>query len=155
MKAFGNSTTLEAEVVHAVREEMALKLADKILESDIEDFIQEWYDKPLFKSVKDKAEIYKELLENKNFNSAAGLANSLKGFSTGRMNNHWGTLAKLAMPVLLITGEYDEKFANINRDMMRLLPNAEHVSVANAGHIAHLENAADFIILLNSFLSKI
>jgi len=131
------------------------KLAERILETGIESFIDEWYNKPLFISVREKPELYEKLIDGKEINSARGLANSLRGFSTGRMSNHWGNLNKLLMPVLLITGENDKKFSRINNDMVKFIADVEYVSVPSSGHIVHLEKAGDFIILLNSFLSKI
>lgn len=131
------------------------KIAGRILETGMNNFIDEWYNKPLFNSIREKSELYGKLVEGKKINNPIGLANSLRGFSTGRMSNHWGNLKKLTMPVLLMTGENDEKFSKINNEMLKLLPIAEHNIVSSSGHIAHLENAEDFIILLNSFLSKI
>lgn len=144
-----------SEKERSLRIENDEKLAGRILEIGIENFIDEWYNKPLFNSVREKSELYKKLIGGKKINSPIGLANSLRGFSTGRMSNHWGNLHKLTMPVLLMSGENDEKFSKINVEMLKLLTNAEHISVPSSGHIVHLENAADFIILLNSFLSKI
>jgi 2-succinyl-6-hydroxy-2,4-cyclohexadiene-1-carboxylate synthase len=88
-------------------------------------------------------------------NSPVGLANSLRGFSTGLMTNHWENLKRLKMPVLLITGEKDKKFRKINDEMLKFIPDAEHVCIPSAGHIVHLENGGDFIIFLNSFLRNL
>lgn len=131
------------------------KLAERILEIGVESFIDEWYDNPVFRSIKEKSELYEKLVGGKNIHSPIGLANSLKDYSTGRMRGHWSNLKNLQVPVLLVTGENDEKYSVINRNMLKLLPNAEHVSVPSSGHIAHLENEVDFINLLNSFLKKI
>lgn len=131
------------------------KLAERILNIGVNRFIEEWYDKPLFRSIRENDELFNKLIAGKKINDAIGLANSLKGFSTGRMSNHWESLMNLAMPLLLVTGENDRKFFEINRRMCELIPGAEHVSIPSAGHIAHLEKDGDFVIFLNSFLSKI
>ena len=157
-----NGLILESSTAGIVSEKERLlrveddeKLAERILETGIESFMNEWYNKPLFNSVREKSDLFGKLIGGKEINSPIGLANSLLGFSTGRMSNHWGNLKNLKMPVLLVTGEDDEKFLRINGDMLKFLPNAEHISLPSSGHIVHLENAGDFIILLNSFLSKI
>jgi 2-succinyl-6-hydroxy-2,4-cyclohexadiene-1-carboxylate synthase len=131
------------------------KLANRIEAEGIYNFIDEWYNQPLFKSIRVNAQLYRKLIEGKKNNNPIGLANSLRGFSTGKMNSHWEDLAKLKFPVLLITGENDTKFSKINDDMLKLFPNAEHLSVQSAGHNVHLENEREFIIFLNSFLSNL
>jgi 2-succinyl-6-hydroxy-2,4-cyclohexadiene-1-carboxylate synthase len=131
------------------------ELADRIALVGVENFFDEWYKKPLFKNILENSKLHHKLIEGKKSNDAVGLANTLRGFSTGRMSNHLESLNKLTMPVLLVTGANDVKFSRINENMMQLLPNAEHVPVHSAGHNVHLENEREFIILLNSFLSKL
>lgn len=151
------STTagIEAEEERSVRVEDDIKLADRILNIGIEDFIEEWYNKALFKSLHDNQMLYRRLMESRKNNNPAGLANSLRGFSAGKMNYHGDSLNKIKVPVQLITGEKDLKFSGINKYMQQLLPDAQHISVKSAGHNVHLENEREFIILLNSFLSKL
>ena len=131
------------------------KLADYILAEGIDKFINDWYNKPLFNSINKSKESLDKLIKGKKNLSPTGLANSLKGFSTGLMKNHWDILEDINMPVLLITGEEDAKFSNINDGMAELLPDARHHTVRSAGHNVHLENEAEFVILLNSFLRKL
>lgn len=131
------------------------KLAERILEIGVKSFIDEWYDNPLYNSIKEKSKLYEKLISGKKIYSPIGLSNSLRDFSSGRMPSCWNDLKNLRVPVLLVTGENDEKFSRINSNMLKFLPNAEHVNVPSSGHITHLENEGYFINLLNTFLSRI
>jgi 2-succinyl-6-hydroxy-2,4-cyclohexadiene-1-carboxylate synthase len=131
------------------------KLAEHILAEGIDKFINDWYNKPLFNSIGKNRKLLDKLIKGKKNLSPTGLANSLKGFSTGLMKNHWAILEYLNMPVMLITGEDDVKFSNLNGGMAKLLPDAMHHTVRSAGHNVHLENEREFVILLNSFLRKL
>ena len=151
------STTagIQTESERRQRAEDDKKLADRLLTEGIDQFMNEWYNKPLFNSLRKKPDLLKSLVEWKKTGNPVGLANTLKGFSTGLMTNHWPSLESLNLPVLLITGEEDEKFSTLNDKMEKLLPYALHYSAHSAGHNVHLENEREFIIFLNSFLRKL
>jgi 2-succinyl-6-hydroxy-2,4-cyclohexadiene-1-carboxylate synthase len=146
---------IQSENDRLQRTEDDAKLADRVIEGGIDHFISDWYNRPLFNSLRKKPDLLEKLAEEKKNISPIGLANALKGFSTGLMTNHWSNLEYMNLPVLLITGEEDVKFSNLNGDMVKLLPDARHYSVKSAGHNVHLENEREFIILLNSFLRKL
>ncbi len=82
------------------------------------------------------------------------MANSLKGFSTGKMPNYYNDLKTFLPETLLITGELDSKFTDLNIEMTSLLPNSTHVAIKNAGHNTHLEEPKRFIETVNMFLEQ-
>ncbi len=131
------------------------KLADFILENGVERFVNYWLALPLFDSLKNiPAEKYEHLKLMKLRNNKIGLANTLKSFGTGKMPQVWGKLKNLNIPTLLITGALDKKFTELNKKMVRALPNAEHKIVNECGHNVHIEKSEEFIILVNEFLSN-
>ncbi len=75
-------------------------------------------------------------------NTPAGLARALRGLGTGALPPVWDRLGELAMPVTLIAGERDQKFAAIAHQMAERIPGAEVRIVAGAGHAVHLEQPA-------------
>ena len=75
-------------------------------------------------------------------NTAAGLAASLRRSGTGAQQPLWGRLVDLAMPVLVLAGELDTKFAAIGREMASLIGDAEFATVPGAGHAAVAERPA-------------
>ncbi|MGH2876328.1 MAG: alpha/beta fold hydrolase [Solirubrobacteraceae bacterium] len=71
--------------------------------------------------------------------STAGLAAALRGLGTGRLPSLWERLPEIAVPVTLLVGERDAKFAAIAQRMATALRDASVVYVQGAGHAAHLE----------------
>jgi 2-succinyl-6-hydroxy-2,4-cyclohexadiene-1-carboxylate synthase len=99
-------------------------------------------------------EILKLVRENKLKNNPVGLANSLKGFSTGKMPPLFEDLKNIKIKTLLISGELDEKFSSISLHMSKLLPLSENVIIRGAGHNTHLEKPEEFVNSVNNFLKQ-
>jgi len=83
----------------------------------------------------------------------AGLAQALRGLGTGALPSLWGRLGELAMPVLVVVGERDVKFADIGRRMAAQARDARLVIVPGAGHAVHLEAPGQVAELLAGVLS--
>ena len=129
-------------------------LADKIASEGVEKFSSHWLNLPLFDTLKSiPREEYERIVSLKIRNNPAGLINSLKGFGTGIMPPLWDTLREINFPVLLITGEYDKKFTEINNRLKDKILNSEHIILRDCGHNTHLEKPAEFINLVNKYLS--
>ena len=58
------------------------------------------------------------------------------------------------MPVLLITGQLDEKFVTIAREMMAYLKKGRHLTVNNVGHAIHVENPSEFATIIKETISS-
>ena len=56
------------------------------------------------------------------------------------------------MPVLLVAGRLDAKFAAIADQMAALIPRATVAIVPDAGHVVHLERADAFLAALRRWL---
>lgn len=133
-----------------------LELAEKIENIGIETFIKYWVGLPLFKSQKSiPQEKYQEIVKEKLNNNKKGLANSLRGFGTGKMTNLWYKLEDLSFPCLLITGSFDKKYEKIASKMKNQFPYSVHEVVESVGHNVHLEKPKEFIKLVNNFLEKL
>lgn len=129
-------------------------LAKTIEGKGIENFVDYWLNQPLFNTLKNiPPEIYNALREKKLKNNPVGLANTLRGLGTGVMPNYWNRLQSLQIETLLISGELDKKFTEINSRLNSLLPNSNHKIIQNCGHNVHLEKPEEFVILLNEFLT--
>jgi len=135
------------------RAEFDLLLAEKIKYGGTESFINFWFDTPLFESLK-KLPNFESIRNERYKNNPVGLSNMLAGFSAGIMTDYWEKLRLLDFPVLLITGELDEKFTNINKKMLCGIQKAYHQTVINCGHNVHLEKPELFIKLVNDFLNN-
>jgi 2-succinyl-6-hydroxy-2,4-cyclohexadiene-1-carboxylate synthase len=118
----------------------------------VEKFVDYWLSHPLFNTQAILPRSVRNLNKSRKLkNSHIGLINSLHGSGTGAMAPLWDSLGQIAIPVLLITGELDTKFTEINREVDLLLPDSRHEIVKHAGHNVHLEKQEAFESLIISF----
>jgi len=144
---------------HIEREERVKsdeELAEFIETNSIENFIDHWMNLEIFGTQKRFSnDLLQKLRTEKMQNSSIGLAQSLRGFGTGRMPYLGDKLSNLEFPVLLITGELDSKFTQISKELVKKFPSAHHQIIQNAGHNVHLEETGRFAEVVNQFLQKI
>lgn len=151
--SFGYLTELEKQN----RIENDIKLADKIISDSLEDFFHYWLNIPLFDDLKKlSGQALSNLKQNKiQSNNKIGLANSLIGFSTGRMEYYLEKTDNFKLPVFLVTGENDQKFTSIAKKANELLIDSKHIIFKNCGHNVHLQKPQEFLNLIISFLLKL
>ena len=115
-------------------------LADHVEQVGVDAFLDEWLAQPLFAGLPPAAAAREERLAN----TATGLASSLRLAGTGTQEPLWERLAAIDVPVLVLAGVDDAKFAAIAGRLARSIgPNATVALVPRAGHTAQLENPAD------------
>lgn len=122
-------------------------LAARIERDGVPAFLEDWLANPLFAGLpKSPAD-----LDDRLRNTAAGLAASLRHCGTGTQNPLWSRLASLGMPVAVIAGARDDKFAGIGRDMVAAIGDGATLNlVEGAGHSAHLEQPAAVAAIIDS-----
>jgi 2-succinyl-6-hydroxy-2,4-cyclohexadiene-1-carboxylate synthase len=126
------------------------KLALEILEIGVEEFVAKWLSAPMFAGLIATSADIRDRLRN----TAEGLASSLRTSGTGSQQSLWDRLSELSMPVLLIAGENDQKFRQINSEMKNLISSqTELVIIQNAGHAVHLEQPKQCVSVIANFLS--
>lgn len=146
------SPGLKTERDQAERIQRDLELAQQLESIDFPVFLSKWYNQPLFASL-NKHQNFKLLLEKRLQNNPLELAKSLCGLSTGQQPSLWDKLKINQNHLLLLVGEYDEKFRSINSEMVRLCESAQLKVIRNCGHNIHFENPKEFALNLQSFLS--
>ena len=130
------------------------KLATYLYKHSIEEFTEFWVNLEIFDTQRRFSEEKREQIRlAKMRNNKTGLKNSLLGFGTGKMPALFDDLKNITCKTLLITGELDTKFTDINSELVNLFPKAEHRIIKNAGHNTHLEETKTFIKTVNNFLS--
>jgi len=145
------STTAGIDDPHerATRRAADSALAARLLNVGVDTFLTEWLAQPMFASLA----VTKHDAEVRATNTAEGLAASLESAGTGTQEPLWDRLHTLSMPVLVVTGENDEKFTALGRRLVECIgDNARHVEVPGAGHAVPFERSADFAALLSAFL---
>ncbi len=129
------------------------ELARSIRRNGIAWFNEYWSDQPIFASQKKlPAPIADEISTSRLANAAHALANTLLGSGQGRFPCLKNQIAGLLMPVLYISGEYDEKYKQTGHEFEKLNPNIRHEIIKSVGHNTHLENYSAFNGVLKTFL---
>jgi len=86
--------------------------------------------------------------------SRKGLAASLREMGTGAQAWLGDRLGEVVVPVMLIAGERDAKFAAIARDMLPSFRDARLCVIPRAGHDVHTEAPAAVIDLVRDFMQQ-
>ncbi|MCX7621017.1 MAG: alpha/beta fold hydrolase [Acidimicrobiales bacterium] len=143
------SPGIEDDLARAERRLADEALADHVVTVGTDRFLAEWLTQPFFATLDEETACLRE----RRHNTSAGLASSLRHAGAGAQPSLWPRLAELEMPVLLVTGELDDKFRGIATAMTAAIgPNSTHVLVADASHTAHLEQSAQFLSILRRWL---
>lgn len=144
------SPGLKTQKERSHRLESDLQIAQKLENSNLQEFLYYWYDRPLFQSLK-KSPNFERLIETRLANNPIELAKSLRNMGTGKQPSLWEKLAQNQIPLLLLAGEYDDKFQRINAEIASLCPAAHNKIVSKAGHNIHFENIDEFVGAVRQF----
>ncbi len=131
------------------------RIADDALATRIESigvpaFLDEWLRNPLFAGLTEAAARRSDRLRN----TAAGLAASLRATGTGMQEPLWDRLGEITVPVLVLVGERDDKFAAIGRRLVDAIGDATFTSIPDAGHSVHLEQPEATVDAIIAWLSN-
>lgn len=123
-------------------------LAGRVERDGVGAFVEWWLSQPLFSTFPSDAADREQRLTN----TAPGLASSLRLAGAGNQAPLWDRLASLTMPVLVMAGELDAKYAGMARETVAAIgDNAELVLLPGAGHACHLERPDAFCVVLADF----
>ncbi|MBS7345782.1 MAG: 2-succinyl-6-hydroxy-2,4-cyclohexadiene-1-carboxylate synthase [Caryophanon sp.] len=148
------SPGLAREHERALRKQADDALALRIEREGIEAFVNYWERIPLFYSQTTlPAEVQQAIRTERLAQREIGLANSLRGMGTGVQPSNWHRLEELEMPVILITGELDEKFCLLAQKMQAFLEQSAHLTIPDVGHAIHVENPAQFATIVKEALA--
>lgn len=130
-------------------------LAERIEANGIAWFVDTWEQLSLWQSQQQLADSVRDALRQARLgNDPAGLANSLRHMGTGVMPPLWDCLPQLTLPTLLLVGELDAKFRDINTRMQASLPHSDLRIIPGAGHTIHLEQPNAYLDAVSNFLSQ-
>jgi 2-succinyl-6-hydroxy-2,4-cyclohexadiene-1-carboxylate synthase len=125
-------------------------LARRIRDEGVPAFVDHWLGLPMFAGLPPEGRFEDERRRNR----AEGLATSLERAGTGAQAPLWDRLATIAVPVLVVAGEDDDRYAALAaRTAAAIGANATAALVPGAGHSAHLEQPGAFIDLVLPWLA--
>lgn len=126
------------------------QLAEELATGNFREFVQRWYDQPLFASLK-KHPQFEQLLERRLQGNSLQLAHSLAHLGLGDQPSLWEKLPEAQVSLLLLVGEADQKFLALNQEMAQSCPVAQLYSLPGCGHNLHLEDSLGFAEILKNF----
>ncbi len=128
--------------------------AEQLRNLGIDTFVDRWYQMMLFGTLKKHPQILEQLKIRRKQNDARWAAKIISELSPGRQPSLWHRLGQLPMPVLLLAGQLDEKYADLMGQMAAKIPQAILEIVPGAGHNVHLEAPQPFIKGVEQFLQN-
>jgi 2-succinyl-6-hydroxy-2,4-cyclohexadiene-1-carboxylate synthase len=148
----GGTPGIEDDAERTARHRADLDLAERIRSGGVPAFVDHWLALPMFSGLPPEA----RFVDERRRNTAEGLATSLELAGTGAQAPLWSSLAAIDLPVLVVAGADDRKYAAIaERTAAAIGPNATAALVPNAGHSAHLERPARFVDLVRPWLRTV
>jgi 2-succinyl-6-hydroxy-2,4-cyclohexadiene-1-carboxylate synthase len=132
--------------------QIARKLTRSVDKNDFSIFLDNWYKQPVFGNINQHPE-YHQMIASRLENNPLELEKSLRFLGTGYQPCLWDKLQTNIIPLLLLVGEYDEKFITINTVMANKCKIAQLKVIGLAGHNIHLENTLAFVQNLRDFFS--
>jgi len=113
-------------------------------------FLERWLDQRLFETLPRDVAM---LEERRRGNSVHRLVHQLRALGQGTQEPMWDQLGDLAMPVLLVSGQWDRTYGEIAEQMTAAIgENATHVTVPKSGHSVNLERPDDLAHVLTTWL---
>jgi 2-succinyl-6-hydroxy-2,4-cyclohexadiene-1-carboxylate synthase len=150
----GASPGIQGDVEREERRARDDSLADEIERRGVGWFVDHWQETPLFATQKQlPPPAFEAVRRDRLSNSAQGLAMSLRGAGTGGMVPLWDEIEELRIPVLLVVGKRDPKYAEIGETMHRMIPGSVVAEVGGAGHCVHVERPDEFGDIVGKFLA--
>ncbi|WP_436795684.1 alpha/beta fold hydrolase [Actinospongicola halichondriae] len=147
----GATPGIEDPAERAERAAADLATGRRIRELGLLDFLKAWIAAPMFAGLPSEHQFLLERMEN----TVEGLENSVIQAGTGRQDPSWDKLHRFSMPVLVVAGEDDEKYAAIGRRMADAIgANATLAIIPGAGHAAHLERSDEFLAVLRTWMTE-
>ncbi|MBG1267812.1 2-succinyl-6-hydroxy-2,4-cyclohexadiene-1-carboxylate synthase [Nostoc sp. WHI] len=145
----------EAEQLERIKfdTQIGTKLTRSIEKSDFAAFLLNWYNQPIFGYIKNHLE-YDRMVESRLHNNPVELDKSLRFMGTGCQPSLWKKLKDNKISILLLVGEYDEKFITINTDMSKICKFTQLKTISNAGHNIHFENTLAFVENIKYFFRQ-
>lgn len=134
--------------------QIARKLNRINTSEDFTAFLSAWYTQSIFGNIKNHTN-YEKLIATRLKNNNLELAKSLCWMGTGSQSSLWEKIKTNTKPVLLLVGEYDKKFIDINTKIAYACKYCDLNIISGAGHNIHFEQPQIFAEKVLSFLAYI
>ncbi len=133
------SPGLRTKIERSQRLQADFKRAEELENYDFKQFLTNWYNQPLFQTLK-RHKKFNKIFNFRLQNNQIELAKSLRNMGTGVQPSLWEKLLNNPIKLLLMVGENDHKFIKINQKMADLSSETTLKFIPDCGHNIHLEN---------------
>lgn len=146
---------LKSQTERDARAQADKQLMNRLDSEGFTPFLEDWYAAELFGNIRDNPRLYMDLISSRCHNEINQLRRSLILMGNGALPSLWGSLKNISVPTLLLTGELDSKYYQLNQEMHDRIPGSAHYQIEEAGHAFHLEKPVETALRLRQFLGEI
>ncbi|MFM2478852.1 2-succinyl-6-hydroxy-2,4-cyclohexadiene-1-carboxylate synthase [Celerinatantimonas sp. MCCC 1A17872] len=128
------------------------KWAIRLRQEPFEQVLQDWYQQPIFANLSELERQHQ--IEIKRQYDPKPLGAMLEATSLARQIDLSDKLVKLELPIALVVGSEDTKFATIAEELLGKLRQGRRYQIAGAGHNTHVAKPDQFIEIVRKFLAE-
>ena len=136
----------------AARTEADERLAAWIENAAIDDVVAIWERQPLFADQSES--LVEQQRPGRLSHDPRELASLLRTAGQGVLEALWGELSRLSLPVLVVAGARDRRYAEVARRLADVVPDGRLQIVAGAGHAPQLERPDLVAGVLRDFIDR-
>ena len=144
------SPGLKTATERSLRQVQDFDRARQLETQDLKTFLEHWYNQPLFRSIKQQ-ESFADLLNRRQQGNPKQLAQSLRYLGLGTQSSLWLQLPGNQIPLLFLVGEMDDKFCQINQEIVDQCPFSQLKIIPGASHNGHFSHSVLFANTVRSF----
>jgi 2-succinyl-6-hydroxy-2,4-cyclohexadiene-1-carboxylate synthase len=148
--AVGASPGIDDEIERRTRKRDDDFRARSLERGPLEAWLDDWYAQPLFGPLR-ASPAFAAMRARRAAGDAAALARALRALSPGIQPPLRHRLSQSTVPLLLIAGALDAKYAAIGRDLAAASPSIRDAVVPGAGHAPHLEQPDEFLRIVHAW----
>lgn len=127
----------------------------EIKTGDYQKFLEKWYRQPLFENMGHQPARLTALIQSRLSQDSTKLAGALDIFSIGRQPDLWSSLSASPVPLLLVVGEFDDKYRNTASEIAASRRGSTAIRVIpGTGHNSHWERPEIFAEAIRTFLKS-
>jgi len=147
------SPGLQTEQERRLRLKHDRRTAQQLETQPLKQFLNSWYQQPIFASLDKESRQYRELIQKRMQNDPKKLSLSLQLMGAGVQPPLWGLLDRIRTDVLLIVGAKDNKYRQVAHAVAGRCSRVRVKIIENAGHNIHFENKLEYVKQVNLFLN--
>jgi 2-succinyl-6-hydroxy-2,4-cyclohexadiene-1-carboxylate synthase len=145
---------LKDATVRDARARSDAEMAERLSKQPLDDFLDTWTSTGITATKHLSGEDRAVDMAIRRQNTSDGLAGALIGYGQGAQPSLWHRLAELSIPVLVMSGDGDEKYGRLADAIADTVSDAERVTIVGAGHNPLLDQPDQAYSAISEFLDR-